>query len=110
MPFERLLHGACGVTPGTRPAVNPYAGPRFAQFSTLLQAAASGFGVAIVPAVMTSDDLDRNRLVRLIEAPVSMSRGYFVCTPQSNRSNPLVQDVVRWMLAEAEPQRTAGAP
>ena len=98
---------AWGVTAATRPTVNPFAGPRFAQFSTLLQAAASGFGVAIVPAVMASDDLNRNRLVRVIESPVPMSRGYFACTPQSHRSNPLVQDVVRWMLAEAEPLRTA---
>ena len=100
---------AWDVTADTRPAVNPFAGPRFAQFSTLLQAAASGFGVAIVPVVMADDDLKRNRLVRVIEAPVSMSRGYFACSPQSNRSNSLVQDVVHWMLAEAEPQRTASA-
>ena len=114
---ETLLHhvqvpdalAAWGVTADTRPAVNPYAGPRFAQFSTLLQAAASGFGVAIVPVVMADDDLNRNRLVRVIESPVSMSRGYFACTPQTNRSNPLVQDVVRWMLAEAEPQRAANS-
>ena len=93
---------AWGVTTDTRPTVNAFAGPRFAQFSTLLQAAASGFGVAIVPVVMAVDDLNRNRLARVIESPVSMSRGYFACTPQSNRSNPLVQDVVRWMLVEAQ--------
>ena len=101
---------AWGVTADTRPAVNPFAGPRFAQFSTLLQAAASGFGVAIVPVLMAEDDLNRKRLVRAIESTVAMSRGYFTCTPQSKRSNPLVQDVVRWMLAEAGPQRLLDAP
>jgi LysR family transcriptional regulator, glycine cleavage system transcriptional activator len=100
---------AWGVTADTRPVVNPFAGPRFAQFSTLLQAAASGFGVAMVPEVMAADELNRKRLVRVIEAPILMSRGYFACTPQSNRSNALVQDVVRWMLAEAAPQRATGA-
>jgi LysR family transcriptional regulator, glycine cleavage system transcriptional activator len=101
---------AWGVTAETRPAVNPFAGPRFAQFSTLLQAAASGFGVAIVPVVMAADDLHRHRLVRVISTPVSMSRGYYACTPHSNRSNALVQDVVSWMLAEAEPQHSVSTP
>jgi LysR family transcriptional regulator, glycine cleavage system transcriptional activator len=100
---------AWGVTADTRPVVNPFAGPRFAQFSTLLQAAASGFGVAMVPEVMAADELNRKRLVRVIDSPVVMSRGYFACTPQSNRSNALVQDVVRWMLAEAAPQHATGA-
>jgi LysR family transcriptional regulator, glycine cleavage system transcriptional activator len=96
---EALTHW--GITADTHPAINAYAGPRFAQFSALLQAAASGFGIAIVPAVLAEDDLQRGRIVRLIDRPAILSRGYYVCTPQSKRNNALVQTVMRWMLTEA---------
>jgi LysR family transcriptional regulator, glycine cleavage system transcriptional activator len=84
------------------PLVNPFSGPRFAQFSTLLQAAAAGLGTAIVPLLLAEDDLKSGRLQRAVPTPAVLSKGYFACCPQGKRSNTLVQDVVRWMLDAAQ--------
>ena len=90
---------AWGVTENT---VNGYAGPRFAQFSTLLQAAASGFGVAIVPLLLSSEELKSGRLVRAVDQTVTLSGGYFICYPNSRRSDELVQEVTRWLIEQAD--------
>ncbi len=90
-----------GSNAASATAINPFAGPRFAQFSTLLQAAAAGLGTAIVPLLLANEDLKSGRLIRAMPHPAVLSRGYFACSPHSKRSDPLVQDVVRWMLDAA---------
>jgi LysR family transcriptional regulator, glycine cleavage system transcriptional activator len=94
-----------GINDETTPEINAYAGPRFAQFSALLQAAAAGFGAAVVPRVLAEDDLAAGRIVQLFATPAILSRGYYACSPQSKRSNVLVQEVLKWMLDQSSHTR-----
>ena len=83
--------------------VNAYAGPRFAQFSTLLQAAATGFGVAIAPVVLATEWIENGRLVALVDTPVSLVGGYFACIPPSRHSDPVVRESLAWLMHQGKP-------
>jgi LysR family transcriptional regulator, glycine cleavage system transcriptional activator len=81
--------------------INGYAGPRFAQYTMLLHAASAGFGIALVPALLTRSDLATRRIEHLIAQPIVLSKGYYACFPRERRSGSLEEAVTLWMETEA---------
>jgi LysR family transcriptional regulator, glycine cleavage system transcriptional activator len=86
---------------GVADEVNGYAGPRFAQYTMLLNAASAGFGVALVPELLTRADFSSKRIDYLIAQRVSLTRGYYACFPRERRSGSLEEAVTMWMEQEA---------
>jgi LysR family glycine cleavage system transcriptional activator len=77
--------------------VDPKAGQRFETFYFLLQAAVSGFGVAIGPHPLVADDVAAGRLV----APfgfVPNGLSMYVSYPKTRATDPQVVAFRDWLL------------
>jgi LysR family transcriptional regulator, glycine cleavage system transcriptional activator len=81
--------------------INGYAGPRFAQYTMLLNAAAAGFGVALVPEPLARSDLAAKRIATLIASKVTLDKGYFACFAHARRRGSLEEAITQWMESEA---------
>jgi LysR family transcriptional regulator, glycine cleavage system transcriptional activator len=87
---------------GIEDRVNGYAGPRFAQYTMLLNAAAAGFGIALVPELLARAEAGSGRVDYLLDQRIELSRGYYACFPRERRSGSLEEAVTRWMREEAD--------
>ena len=77
--------------------IDPTAGQRFETFYFLLQAAVSGFGVAIGPHPLVADDIAAGRLV----APfgfVPNGLSMYVSYPKARATEPQVVAFRDWLL------------
>jgi len=88
-------------------------GASFDQYSLLSQAAAAGFGVALIPRCLIEDELRDGRLAVAIDLPIQARQGYYLCYPEQKAGLPTLQAFRAWLMevaALAEPrQPQAGA-
>ncbi len=75
-------------------------GPRHELFSMLASAAASGLGVALMPAMLVQAELARNDLVVLCDRPVSSRRAYCFVGPDAAEPTPAMDRFVAWLQGE----------
>lgn len=77
---------------------NGLVGPRFDQYSLIIKAAMSGFGIGLVPACLVEDELTSGRLVNPFPAPYAARQGYYLCA-KDDRGNMLTVNALRsWLL------------
>jgi LysR family glycine cleavage system transcriptional activator len=74
-------------------------GPRFAQYSAIIQAAVSGLGVALVPAVLVEDELRESTLVPC-GAAVELGHGHYLCFDPARLERPIFAAFRSWVLAQ----------
>ncbi len=81
--------------------MNALAGPRFEQYSVLLQAAQAGLGVALVPFFLIGTPLETGSLVQPVDAPVEVANhGHYLCYTQERFDTSAALRKLRdWMLA-----------
>lgn len=79
-------------------------GARFDQYALLSQAAAAGFGIALIPRCLIEDELRDGRLTVALQAPVRARQGYYLCFPEQKANLPIVQAFRSWL---AEVSRAA---
>ncbi|SUV77279.1 transcriptional regulator GcvA [Bordetella pertussis] len=82
-------------------------GARFDQYSLLSQAAAAGFGVALIPRCLIEDELRDGKLHVPIQLPIRARQGYYLCYPEQKASSPTLQAFRGWLMeasSEAEPR------
>ncbi|SCK23030.1 LysR family transcriptional regulator, glycine cleavage system transcriptional activator [Variovorax sp. HW608] len=77
-------------------------GPRYEQFSMLVQAAASGHGVALVPRFLVEEELQSERLVLLSHEVLVTQQAYYVVLPDAGSQNPLALAFRDWLVQEAK--------
>ncbi len=95
---------ACHVLKDT----NGLVGPRFDQYSLIVKAAMSGFGVGLVPACLVEDELQSGRLIAPYPEPYVARQGYFLCVKEDRVSIPSVNTLRAWLLTSlAEPKNSA---
>ena len=75
---------------------------RFNQYDQLIQAAASGQGVALGRLPMLRQMLRERRLVTPFKKSVVSSRGHFILRSKRVASERDVSDFEAWLLAEAK--------
>lgn len=63
-------------------------GPRFAQYSAIIQAVLSGLGVGIVPNVLIEQELQEGRVVAF-GSPVDGGQGHYLCFRQERLERPV---------------------
>ena len=96
-------------------------GARFDQYALLSQAAAAGFGIALIPRCLIGDELLDGSLVVPVQLPIRARQGYYLCYPEQKASLPMLQAFRAWLMevsqaaeprpaAEARAQSTSGAP
>jgi LysR family transcriptional regulator, glycine cleavage system transcriptional activator len=76
-------------------------GPRFAQYSAIIQAAISGLGVALVPKILVEEELSRGVLVQFGKL-VELEHGHYLCFDSARLERPVFAAFRSWILAQAQ--------
>ncbi|TMJ36110.1 MAG: hypothetical protein E6G89_17220 [Alphaproteobacteria bacterium] len=85
-------------------------GPRLAS-TLLLQAAAAGDGVALVPAHLAGSHIERGHLINPFAVKFDKGPSYWLVRPQRGLSSPAIRAFCAWLRAEAGTIiRETGAP
>ena len=79
-------------------------GPTFDSSVSLAHAAAQGAGVALLPIVLFSDDLSRQRLVCPYDSQVYLG-SYWLSSLKSKKLSPAMKAFRDWILAECKKKR-----
>jgi len=77
------------------------AGPRFAQYSAVIQAAVSGFGVALVPRILVEEELRAGSAVA-IGASIEVEQGHHLCFRAERLERPVFAAFRSWLLAQGQ--------
>lgn len=81
------------------------AGPRFAQYSSLIQAVQSGLGLGLVPRLLVLDELAEGSLRIPCGAPVSVDQGHYLCYRADRLHLPAFAAFRSWLLAQGKMSR-----
>jgi LysR family glycine cleavage system transcriptional activator len=82
--------------------VDPSRGPRFDYPGLVLEAAATGRGVALALSTIAAADIALGRLVRPFAVGVPTPFAYYVVCPAATAGRPKVEAFRRWLRAEVE--------
>ncbi len=82
-------------------------GPRFAQYSALIQAALNGLGIGLVPRLLVQDELADGALVSPCGTAVSVDQGHYLCYRPDRLELPAFAGFREWLLAEGLKSRGA---
>ncbi|MDB6178441.1 LysR family transcriptional regulator [Paracoccus sp. Z330] len=74
-----------------------FQGHRFDQFSLLIEAAAAGMGVALLPSYLIEREVQQGFLQVIPSAPMKTDTAYFVVTPDDRVSDPLLTAFRSWV-------------
>lgn len=72
-------------------------GPGFNQYSLIVRAAVSGFGVGIVPTCVVEDELQAGSLIEPFSQRYQSAMGYYLCAPASSTNLPAYKLVSAWL-------------
>jgi LysR family glycine cleavage system transcriptional activator len=75
-------------------------GSHFDQSALAIEAAASGLGIALAPAVLVESDLESGRLVRLDSAEVHEPFAYYLVYPADRTDREAVKAFRAWLFSE----------
>jgi LysR family glycine cleavage system transcriptional activator len=78
-----------------------FRGPRFAQFSMVAQAAAAGMGVGLIPRFLLEAELASGALVTPFARTLATHGAYYVASPETRSTKPLVRAFTAWLAEEA---------
>lgn len=74
-------------------------GPRFAQYTAIIQGVLSGLGVGLVPRVLVEDELASGALI-LFGEEVVMEQGHYLCFSSNRLERPIFAAFRSWVLAQ----------
>ena len=77
-------------------------GMQFEQFGTVAQACMAGLGVALLPQVLISGELQRGQLVPAPGKPMQSRSAYYLVVPHDKRGHPPVASFRDWLLGQVE--------
>ncbi|WP_198971701.1 LysR substrate-binding domain-containing protein [Xylophilus sp. ASV27] len=82
------------------PEIHTTAGPRFAQYSALIQAVQSGLGLGLVPRVLVEAELAEGTLRLPCGEPVTVDQGHYLCYRADRLHLPAFAAFREWVLGE----------
>lgn len=92
--------------------IDPFSGPQFDQFQTMIRAVMAGMGLALVPRCLVQDEITAG-LVRepLAHGGYRSALGYWFCYPEGRSQRHALDCFRRWLLgcADADVGITAAA-
>lgn len=80
-------------------------GMLFDQFTTMIEAAACGLGVALLPIFLIEEELASGKLVRAMNRPMESSGAYYLAWPSERGTDPTLAMFKDWVLAESAADR-----
>lgn len=75
------------------------AGSKFENFNMVIEAAARGIGVAVLPTFYIRDELASGRLVTPFGPPIPSGRGYYFVQPAGQKQPAKVEAFRKWLLS-----------
>ena len=78
------------------------AGPRFAQYSALVQAVASGLGVGLVPRILVFEELASGAVFTPCGEAITVDQGHYLCFKADRADVPALAAFRSWILAQAQ--------
>ena len=90
-------HGAC---------TTQVYGTVYDQFSTIIQAALHGLGVALLPNYLVEQDLATGRLIVAYGQSIKNSGSYFLVWPNSRAQHPALLSFRSWLATQSEDEDT----
>ena len=79
-------------------------GPRFAQYSAVIQAAVSGLGVALVPHILVIEELADESLVVPCGETITVAQGHYLCFRPDRSNLPALAEFRKWILSQGRSQ------
>lgn len=73
----------------------------FDQVSILLEAVKADMGVAVLQRCLVRDAIQTGQVVAPFDLPVTLNRGYFLCSPREKRDHPALTMFREWLLDAA---------
>jgi LysR family glycine cleavage system transcriptional activator len=77
----------------------------FDQFTTMIEAAACGLGVALLPTFLIEEELASGKLVRAMNRPMESNGAYYLVWPSERGTFPPLAMFREWVLAETAADR-----
>lgn len=77
-------------------------GMQFEQFGTAAQACMAGLGVALLPQILISGELQRGQLVPAPGQPMHSRSAYYLVVPHDKRGHPPVASFRDWLTSQVE--------
>ncbi|HWA17752.1 MAG TPA: LysR substrate-binding domain-containing protein [Devosia sp.] len=77
----------------------PLPGHAFDEFLTIIEAAAAGLGVALIPQFLIDDELKSGKLTIPFDHAIPSMESYFLVVPNSREGDPVVADFREALLA-----------
>lgn len=93
------------VAQGMEPT-SPAPGTLYDQFSTIMQAALHGLGVALVPDYLAQEDIATGNLKVAFGRAVQANGDYYLIWPTAKSADPALRQFRDWLATQAEPEDT----
>jgi LysR family transcriptional regulator, glycine cleavage system transcriptional activator len=84
------------------PESSVQSGPRFAQYSAVIQAAVSGLGVALVPRILVLEELGDASVVVPCGETITVDQGHYLCFKAERADVPVIAAFRSWILRQAK--------
>ncbi len=78
-------------------------GTTFENFGMVIEAAANGIGVAILPTLYIADELASGRLTAPFGPPIASTRGYYLVESKDESPSAKIEAFREWLLRTAHP-------
>ncbi len=76
-------------------------GPRFAQYSAVIQATISGLGLGVVPRILVLDELADQSVVMPCGHAITVDQGHYLCFKAERAQVPVLAAFRSWILRQA---------
>ncbi len=84
-------------------------GPRFNQSSIVVEAAASGRGIALAKKAIAANDLESGRLVApFADGTNEIDFAYWTVWPRGRTQSPIAREFIKWIKEEAQAEQVVG--
>lgn len=85
-------------------ASQPLNGTIYDQYSTIVQAALHGLGIALLPDYLAEQDLAARRLVSPFGPGADARGAYYLVWPRDRGANPALAQFREWLAGQAQPE------
>lgn len=80
------------------PSAAPTLARGFDQVSILLEAVKADMGIAVLQRCLVRDAIQAGQVAAPFDLPITLNRGYFLCTPREKRDHPALSVFRDWLL------------
>ncbi len=80
--------------------INGFAGPRFEHYSLMIEAAASGLGIALLPTFLVRPEIEKHTLMVALPQRLRSDGAYYIVYPRTKAYNPDIIAFRDWMAGE----------